>query len=64
MNNLKVDGVKVKTRNITRVLHRTGLRASLPRKTPFLNAIDLKFRLAFANGHIDKAILSWDNIGC
>ena len=62
VENLDQVGMKVSRSTIERVLHRGGLHARRPRKTPLLRKRHLKARLAFARGHMKEDPSFWSTI--
>ena len=54
--------MKVSRSTIERVLHRGGLHARRPQKTPLLRKRHLKARLAFARGHMKEDPSFWSTI--
>ena len=62
VENLDQVGMKVSRSTIERVLHRGGLHARRPRKTPLLRKKHLKARLAFARGHMKQDPRFWSTI--
>lgn len=47
---------------VSRVLKRAELTACRPRKTPLLETVHLKARIAYAKRHIDKYIVIWKHV--
>ena len=55
-------GITVSKKTVTRALHRNGLHAHRPRKTPLLKKRHLKARLEYANRNLGKDYSYWKRV--
>lgn len=55
-------GVTISKKTVARVLHRNGLHAHRPRKTPLLKKRHLKARLDYAKGNLEKDSTHWKRV--